>query len=295
MNDLTPYSPDGGDLAPISAPDLVPGDVWQVPEPDYISEQYPAPSDTVFGQPLAPGATPESVQHNLHALAQAFQGDMQQLGISRHFASAAAQWFVNSAMQPPPMERVAHRYDMTGYRFPASDRPYIDSFLNAMDRVGASEREVKTALLWVARLGQPQQRPQHQQAATLDDLSDAEFKIVKARAARDLENAEGILKQKYGDRYPQVMATVHTYIKNLPAADRQFLETAVAQGGMMLANSPETVVRLYEAAVGQSVSKSDLAGQIAQIENFMRQNRKAYNADVQMQERLRVLYGLRDG
>lgn len=294
-DDLIPFE-SGGELAPLSAPDLQ-VDTWTVPAPDFLSESYSAPASTVFGQPLAPGATPESVQRNLHELTQVFQNDMVKLGISWHFTSAAAQWFVNSATQPPPHEHAVHHYNLSGYRFPATDQPYITSFLNEMARAGASEKEVKTALWWVNQLGKVQGQPQHQrqQAATIDSLTDREYQIVKARAAKDLANAEAILKRKYGDRYPQVMAVVQAHVKNLPAVQRDFLETAVCQGGMLLANAPETVERLYAEAIGKTINPGNLAGEIAAIEQVMKTDRRRYNADPVMQERLRALYQMRDG
>ena len=63
----------------------------------------------------------------------------------------------------------------------------------------------------------------------------------------------------------------------------------------MLANTVECVEALYKEAVGQSVNPNNLAGEIAALEDYMCRNRKACNSNVQAQERLRVLYQLRDG
>nr|WP_294864749.1 hypothetical protein [uncultured Pseudogulbenkiania sp.] len=49
-------------------------------------------------------------------------------------------------------------------------------------------------------------------AVTLDDLTDAEYKIVKAHAAKDLENAEAILRKKWGDQFTQRMRVVQNHV-----------------------------------------------------------------------------------
>lgn len=223
---------------------------------------------------------------------------MAQYRFDGWLVDAAINWFKSNALLPIGPTSPNHNYRLHGFRFPASDRDAVNSFLNHMARVNAPQRFVQACLWWINQLGQQQQTQQHQQhqhAATLDDLTDAEFAIVQKRAERDLENGKAILRQKWGSQYTQRMKVVQAHIANLPAVQREFLETAVCQGGMLLANAPETIERLYAEAINKSINPGNLAGEIAAIEQVMKTDRKRYNSDVVLQERLRALYSMRDG
>lgn len=305
MNDLDdfdnpPAVPDNGALAPYApaAPDSLPASTGAGTDyaPD-LSHGHSAPM--VFGQPLPAGATPELVQRDLAHITNYFTQAMGQQRIPQQYVNAAAQWFRQAAATPVPREYPAHGYDLARFSFARADMPYINSFANAAHKVRMPEAVVYRMLTWyvtlVQRLQQAQQPQQPTYGPTLDTISDHDYQLVMARADADKRQAMDELRTAWGHEFSPRLRVVQQYFAGLPSAERDYIESAVTQGGVLAANSAEFIDRVYQQAIGPLPTGGALQAEIASLEARMRTDRRAWNHDEKAQLRLRALYEQRDG
>jgi hypothetical protein len=311
-NDIIPAG-DGGDLAPLSpsvplspSPGIDSG--WAVPELDFLSEPYQSGnSQQVFGQD-ASNIPPQQLHQAINEIANLFSADTVWTKNDRAFVDAVVDWYKRTAFAPVPREYAQHSYDLRGFHFPPTDQPFVTALCNFCEQIGATEKQVKTALTWYAALiqkvmqsqAQPQQTQSNQMGATVDQLTDAQFAVVEKRCESDRQRAELELRTKWGWQYETNIELIRSYIGGLPSADRGYLLNAVAAGGEMLMNNASVLSRLYQQAVSaarvpNTQSGASIQEQISAIEALMRNNRKAYNADLALQKKLHDLYLARDG
>lgn len=304
-NDLD-LIPDAGGLS-IYQPAPTPVDYSGLPVPDALpspwvpdaSEHTAAP--VVFGQRLPAGVTHEAAQRGLAALENHFAQAMHQQGVAQHFTNAARAWFRQAARGPAPGAALpAHPYSLYGYSFSQADEPLLNSFLNYMYRSARAPEAVVAQFLrtyqgLVERL--PQQRaPATRQPSpgnTLDDLTDAEYEYVMRRADADARAGRDELRTRWGSEFAPRLRVVRQYFAGLPAQERDYLESAVTQGGVLAANSPDFIDRMYHQAIGGMPTGGALQAEIASLESRMKTNRRAWDRDERAQLRLRELYRLR--
>lgn len=298
FDDYLPAPTQGGDLAPYA-----PGAEWlpaSAPGADYVpdlSHDHGA-APVLFGQRLPPGVSPEAAQRGLADLEHHLTQAAYQHRIPQHLILAARQWFRQAASSAAPRAIMpAHPYRLHGYRFEPADEPYVQTFCNHMWRVRASEDVVRkflsayTSLVDRLQQAQQAQQPQRQPSygTTLDDLSDAQYQLVMARAEADKRAAMDELRTRWGHEFAQKLQVVKTYFAKLPAIERDHLDSLVTQGGRLAGNSSEFIVRMYEQAVGSRPSGANLQTEIDEIEHVLRTDRKRYNRDLMMQARYREL------
>lgn len=288
--ELAPYAPGPAEWLPASAPAGT----------DYVPDLgHGHSASMVFGQPLLPGVTREAAQRDLATLDNYFTQAMGQQRIPQQYVNAAAQWFRQAAASPVPREWPAHGYDLTRFSFARADMPYVNSFANAAHKVRMPEAVVYRMLTWyvtlVQRLQQAQQPQQPSYGPTLDTITDAEYAAVMRRADADKRQAMDELRTAWGQEFVPRLRVVQQYFAGLPAGERDYLESAVVQGGVIAANSSEVIDKLLQQAMGPLPTGGALQVEIAQLESRMKNDRRAWNRDEQAQLRYRELLRLRDG
>jgi hypothetical protein len=125
--------------------------------------------------------------------------------------------------------------------------------------------------------------------------SDAPNATAEDEASRLEARTE--LVNLWGEKYLENVAKINAYIDSLPADAADVLRHGRRTGDRPAASDPAILQRLLGLANQRKVSLStegDVGEQIATIEKFMRANRRAYNADVPLQARLRDLYRIRE-
>lgn len=290
--DLAPYTPGGVDLYTPSAEDS-----WGS-EPDCLDSRGVQPS---------PDVAPEMVPV-LREIGAVISGDLLRLGHPVAWVNAALDWHTKHFGTTPTRVQRRHGFDLHGHK----GDPLAESFGNAMARAGVNQEFISNAL-WLLeemhrRLTAGNGVPAHAGAPAqvnlagggrasdiIDNLDDKTFAYVERHNQNVAAQTEAYLRGKYGDAYPQVIATANKYLANLPESDRAFFDAFEPNSWTLSLNSATTVEGLYRNAVGghNLPSGSALATEIAQIENLMRTNRKAYNNDIQLQSRYRTLLELR--
>lgn len=295
--DLVPAS-GGTDLSPLSpsVPTLSPADNWVVPQPDFGTDSQPYQSGNTpqfFGQALPAGATTQHVRQALNEITQIFRNDAAQLGCSRSFTDAAINWFMANAMLPPPQTYAAHNYDVSKYRFPKSDLPYVVDFLNHCDEINARQQEIEIALWWVSELGRRANTPVQQ--SHNGEMSDAEWQRLVEKNERDVENGKMALRQHWGVTYQQNMELTAEFFDSLPKSERDKFRNQRLDNGVMAMSDPLTILWLYEQALGGNFpSGAALSRELSDIENYMKTNRAEYVRNERLQHRYRQLLIIRD-
>lgn len=294
-NDL--YQPDGGQVAPFQpGGDLQPyspQDDWGRTDVDYL--------DNRAEHAFAPDAAPE-MQQVYREIGITIAADLQRLNHPMAWINAAQNWYAKNIGTEPRVERKQHRFDLHSH---AGD-PLAESFGNMAHRCGASQEFVSNAL-WlleemVRRLTAGNSVPAHAGAPTsgsataiLDSLDDATYDYVVRHNANVAAQTESYLRAKWRDSYSQNLATANQYLANLPESHRDHFDQFEPGTWTLALNSATTIEGLFKNAIGghNLPTGAGLQAEIAQIERLMRENRKAYNSDLQIQSRYRTLLELR--
>lgn len=148
---------------------------------------------------------------------------------------------------------------------------------------------------------------QHAQAFASWFVAEKQARMEK-RAEQDASfrtTSDDALRSEYGNDYRANMNRVAALLEQAPKGMRDMLGSARLKDGTLLGDHPDFVRFFVDLArqvnpagvvlpgagadIGQSV-----ADEIAKIEGVMKTNRKAYNDDPKMQQRLRELYTARD-
>ncbi len=168
-----------------------------------------------------------------------------------------------------------------------ADKPIVDDFLKAAHSVNAAPEQVNALLHW---------------------YYDTQEKNLAAREEQDnqfLSASEDALRAEWGGEYRTNINAIKGLISTLPESVRDLFSNARLGDGNALINNPDmarwlvhTSRTLNPAATVVPNAGANVAGaiddEIAGIEKLMRTDRKAYNADQKMQQRLRELYGARE-
>lgn len=176
------------------------------------------------------------------------------------------------------------------------DKPFVDKFVEAMHAVNAPKADVAAAL-------------------------STYYNIVEEQAAAKAEEAdqfrgvgEEVLRQEWGADYRRNLNAMHGHLETLPESVRAvFMHGEMPEfddGGeptgrtIPIGYHPDVLKWLTAVALDKNPlatvvpgaganQASAVADEIKQIEEVMRTNRKKYNDDPAMQERLRTLYEAR--
>ncbi|MBI3144473.1 MAG: hypothetical protein HYZ18_04240 [Pseudogulbenkiania sp.] len=296
---LTPQGPDHQGL-PVSS-DSMP-DYWISPAGDFVGAS-PGRTGGVFGFPVEGVSVRDLQTKVIEPIASLFREEMFSRGVNKHHVAVAANWFVNNCQRPPTFQMKTHEYNLSGFQIVESDKIPLTNFLNYLDENNVPENVVRLFLSWYWRAlpaileRWAQQNPAVPAGGTaINDLSDAEFKQVMKLQPKHQQQTKDHLRSMWGDHYSHRIQVASRYFAQLPAADREYFENTVCQGGILLGDTVEGIQYAYNEAVKQAkpnVTTDNLAGEIEAIENIMRTDRKRYNNDLALQERLRALYELR--
>lgn len=279
------------DIVPSPGGGLTPADPWQLPT------SAPLPTTEIAGNSLSPGggapqffgyempgATPLQLQYAVDEIANLFLAESHELGISAHFVGQATNWFRFHALKHLPQEARNHHYNLAGWKF-GRDEQVLNCFLNFAWANQATQLDVEIILRWLHNLDHIQ-----------SNESDVEFAKLERRNQRALEACERELRRLWGYSFEANLKTVARYVRNLPAAEREFIENDTFPDGTMRLNSPDVILSLYNQAVGvANIQGGNLADEIAGLEELMRNGDPKYWKSEKAQARLRALYQLRDG
>lgn len=303
--DLQPYSPQTP-LAPSPADQNLP-DYWVSPAGE-SPQSRPHTLGGFFGQEV-PGVSVHDLQQNLVIpVANLFRQEMQNRNVPSRYIEAAANWFIANCQKVPRPESKYHDYDLRGFTIAPEDKAPLTAFLNHLDESGVPGHIVRLFLSWywnaLPRIleqhiqGQSRQSSSFTGGVSLDSLSEADVKFVLKCQPKHQQATKDHLKNLWGDSYFHRMQIAAGYFNQLPEADRAFFESTVCGGWVLLGDSVEAITWAYNQAVAQAkpaVNVESLKGEIEAIEKVMAEDRKRYNNDIGMQERLRLLYQARDG
>ena len=187
---------------------------------------------------------------------------------------------------PEKAEDYAVKFD-DGLVIGEVDKPIIDDFLKTAHGVNAAPEQVNGILHWYYELQE---------------------KNLVAQEERDtsfLSASEDALRAEWGNEYRPNINAIKGLINTLPESVRDLFSNARLGDGNALLNHPDmarwlahTARTLNPTATVVPNAGANVAGaiddEIAGIEKLMRTDRKAYNADQKMQQRLRELYGARE-
>jgi hypothetical protein len=167
-----------------------------------------------------------------------------------------------------------------------ADKPIVDDFLKAAHAANASPEQVNGMLHWYYELQEKNMAKQEE--------ADANYH-------RESEDA---LRAEWGGEYRSNINMIKGLLNTIPESARDAFLNARDGDGKALLNHPEIARWLVHTArtINPVVTLVPNAGanvagaiddEIAAIEKTMKENRKAYNSDAKMQQRLRDLYDAR--
>lgn len=167
------------------------------------------------------------------------------------------------------------------------DRPLVDEFLGVAQETGLPAEQVKPMLDWY-----------FQQAEATRAAREEQDSEVAAATTREL-------REEWGGDFKGNMTAVRNLLDLAPEDVRDTMYAARAEDGTPLMSHPGAL-RFLRTLAGEAFPAGTLVpdgnmndlkpveARIHEIETMMRTNRKAYNANTQVQEELRALYTARD-
>lgn len=167
------------------------------------------------------------------------------------------------------------------------DKPFVNQFLEAMHGANAPPALTAAAIQTYYKIVEEQVAAENEQLATAKSAS------------------EEALREEYGKDYKRNLTAMHAHLDTLPAAVKEAFTHGYGKDGIPLGYTPEVMKWVISLALdanplatvvpgGGGNIASAIADEIAAIEKFMRDDRKAYNKDEAKQARLRELYDARD-
>lgn len=276
--------------------------------------------NSFFGESLPAGVTESDVDALLGQLGGVYVSDFSALKHPQKWINASLAYWSASYGQPAQPETKRHSYNL----HELTNDVLANNWANQMSRVGASQKFISDSVWWAGELARRLQQsgapapasPGNFGSLDPSQYSDAEWNQILKANERAAAKTEITLRKKWGESYKSYIQAANEYLATLPP-ERQKQLTRLTAGGISGLNTPEviegllneylgtagranwsgkTVVEnIYKAGGALPKAGSNIASEIAAIENVMRTNRKAYLKDEAMQLRLRELYRLRDG
>lgn len=167
-----------------------------------------------------------------------------------------------------------------------ADKPFVDDFLTAAHANNAPPEVVNGMLDWYYS--------QQEKA----------MQVVEERDAQYLQKSEDALRSEWGGEYRTNINMIKGLVETMPEDVRDLFMNARLGDGTVLLNHPDmarwlalTSRQLNPVHTVVPGAGSNIAGaiddEIASIEKVMKEDRSKYNANEQMQSRLRDLYEAR--
>lgn len=167
-----------------------------------------------------------------------------------------------------------------------ADKPFVDDFLTAAHAHNAPPEVVNGMLDWYYS--------QQEKA----------MQVVEERDAQYLQKSEDALRSEWGGEYRTNINMIKGLVETMPEDVRDLFMNARLGDGTVLLNHPDmarwlalTSRQLNPVHTVVPGAGSNIAGaiddEIASIEKVMKEDRSKYNANEQMQSRLRDLYEAR--
>lgn len=232
-------------------------------------------------------------EHVLGVLSATFAADMHRLQHPTKVINAAVAWLSANFDQETPRETRRHNYqlhELTG-------DPLMEAFANHMSRVNASQAFISNCVWYCGALvkqiesaasgaGSPRTAPIQRKPQPGDE----------ARFEKDAQRCETVLRNKWGHSYNANLEIVQDWLDKQPKEVQAHFSqpTTNALSGL---NDPELILMLFAKATDSEIPKaaSNIHKEIQAIEAIMKHERRRYNSDLNMQQRLRALYVARDG
>jgi hypothetical protein len=163
------------------------------------------------------------------------------------------------------------------------DKPLFNDFAKAMHDLNAKPETIHAAAKWYYQ------------------LQERESAETTAMDKKDSVATTAALKEKWGGDYTPNMKAIGVMLDGLGADLKATFLDATLGDGKRLMNSPEVMQLFAELALlknplahvmpaGGAGDMKSLDSEIAAIEKVMKEDRRKYNADQGMQDRLRKLY-----
>ena len=174
-----------------------------------------------------------------------------------------------------------------GLVFGDADKPFVEEFLKVAHASNASPDQVNGMMRWYF------------------DTQERNLIAQEERDSEYLKKSEDTLRAEWGGEYRTNVNIIKGLVDTIPEAARDLFMNARLGDGSALLNHPDMARWLAHTArtinpvatvvpnAGANVSGA-IDDEIASIEKVMRTDRKAYNGDQKMQERLRNLYSARE-
>lgn len=274
-----PAAPAGGKPAAGQAPD---GGDWPA---DWRSKLS---ADAKHAKTLERFASPSAVFNSFLALRQ--KVDSGELRAVTQFPDKGTPeeqqaWRKANGIPEKPEEYSVHFGD--GLVIGDADKPAVDDFLKAAHSRNMQPEQVKETLRWYF------------------DFREKELDDLEKRDAEFLTQSEDALRAEWGPEYRTNVNMIRGLVDTIPQSIRDLFVGARLADGNALLNHPDMARWLVHTArtvnpvatvvpgAGANMA-SAIEDEITAIEKTMRTDRKAYNADLKMQQRLRELYDARD-
>lgn len=167
------------------------------------------------------------------------------------------------------------------------DKPFVDDFLKTAHGVNATPEQVNNLLHWYYG----------NQEKAVQQLEEKDVAYLK--------DTEDTLRAEWGGEYRTNVNAIKGLIDTMPQDIQDAFANARLGDGTALMSNPHMARWLVHTARtinpmatvvpgAGAAAASAIDDEIAQIENVMRTDRKAYNGNEKMQERYRVLLGARE-
>lgn len=167
------------------------------------------------------------------------------------------------------------------------DKEFVDSFLKTAHGANASPTQVNQMLQWY--------HSEQERALDMQEERDAQY----------LSQSDDVLRAEWGSEYRANINVIKGLVGTLPENVRELFVNARLGDGNALLNHPDMArwlvhtgktinpVATVVPGAGANVTTA-ISDEIDQIEKVMKTDRKAYNSDLKMQQRLRDLYDARE-
>lgn len=196
-----------------------------------------------------------------------------------------AEWRKANGIPEDPNGYTPHFPD--GLVLGENDKEFVESFLASAHQANASPQQVNQMLHWYYS----------EQERALDKREEMD--------AAYLTETEDTLRAEWGAEYRTNINMIKGMVNTMPESVRDLFTNARLGDGNALLNNPDiarwlahTARTVNPVATVVPGAGANIAGaiddEIGAIEKVMRTDRKAYNADPKMQQRLRDLYDARE-
>jgi hypothetical protein len=230
-------------------------------------------------------ASPEAVFEALVAAQNRISsGELKTALPEKPSADELKAWRLANSIPESP-----EKYDLkfqNGLVIGEEDKPMIDEFLKAAHGANLTEDQAKGVIEWYYA----DQQRQADEQTEIDE--------------EDRTHTLDALNVEWGGQFRRNINLVKNMLTRFPAEVRELLENSRLSDGTAMFNNPEVLRGFAALALELNPTGTVVAGdgdnmkaiddEIKEIEQTMRTNRRAYNADEGMQKRYRELIGYRE-